>query len=90
MKPMDQTKWEKRGTHGSSIFRGYNYHIFGGVKPSFFHGLLGSKGRWWFQRFVVFASFFGGENVHFDKHMFQMGGEQNTNQLKARDPGCKV
>ena len=32
------------GTHGSFIFGGYNPYI-GGVKPSFFHGLLGSKGR---------------------------------------------
>ena len=38
------------GTHGSFIFRGYNpyIYIYGGLKPSFFHGLLRSKGNWWF------------------------------------------
>ena len=32
------------GSHVSFIFSGYNFY-FGAVKPSFFHGLLGSKGR---------------------------------------------
>ena len=34
------------GTHVSFIFRGYDGYnpYLGGVKPSFFHGLLGSKG----------------------------------------------
>ena len=32
------------GTQVSFIFSGYNPYI-GGVKPSFFHGFLGSKGK---------------------------------------------
>ena len=90
MKPMDQTKWEKRGTHGSFIFRGYNYHIFGDVKPSFFHGLLGSKGRWWFQRFVVFTPFFWGEMSILTNICFRWVGNKTPTGLKWRDPGCKV
>ena len=36
----------------SFIFKGYNLQpiFFWGLKPSFFHGFLGSKGRWCFQK----------------------------------------
>ena len=35
------------GTHVSFIFRVITYNPYiGGLKPSFFHGFLGSKGYW--------------------------------------------
>ena len=37
------------------IFSGYKVitHILGSVKPSFFHGLLGSKGSWWLNQPIL-------------------------------------